>query len=180
MTSDKLFQWLLLVYRWIDDNKQLLNTGLLLLIAVWLSFERGRLKDLVYQLRTLRQEVRAVQTEVESSPTSAGVPPGNDAGSVDAWDQIRNTWTNVRDRIERKIEQLDGRVRRKYENIARYNYANVIQQLHKDEELGEGARDALVKMNDLFLKFRRNPRRATKEEAERFNRMFDSASSELP
>jgi len=96
------------------------------------------------------------------------------------WEQLRDRWARVRDRIEQKIEDLDGRVRRKYENIPRYNYENVIKQLNADRALGEDATLALLGMNDLFLRLRTNPQRTRKEDLQEFERRFSAASRELP
>jgi hypothetical protein len=88
-------------------------------------------------------------------------------------------WREVRERIAVKILALDGRVRRKYNGMARYKYDAIITALNKDEELSAGAAAALVEMDKIALS-RRRLHGATKAEAERVAHLCEIASKELP
>ena len=89
---------------------------------------------------------------VEVSPVST-LPTATD--DQDRWEQIRSIWANARDRLEAAIKAIpDGRVRRKYESIARYSYAPIIEQLVADGAIGQETADAARSMNDSFLSLR--------------------------
>lgn len=160
---------------WLD--KQTLNSIALFLIVLWLSSERKKLKEqLAYHLDALRQQVLAVREDVEAQESSSA----QNTAQLQNWENIRSKWADARERLEIMIEQLDGRVRRKYGKISRYNYEDIIRQLQNDKSLTTGAANALSDMNRRFFSLRSNPARATLQDVISFAELHRRAGTELP
>ena len=149
----------------------------MILVARRLRQERVKLSD---RVDTLRQIVQAAREETEvaqlqaqiavppltSSPNAAGV--GNQATAqsqtqvevsdgVPNWEAIRSAWSEIRERIELKIERIRrARVRSKYSEFTRYTYMDIINALRHDDEIKVPVWLALINMDRLFhqLKFR--------------------------
>jgi hypothetical protein len=159
---------------WLD--KQMINTIILFLIVLWLSYERRKLKEtLTYHLSAIRQLVLAVREDAETTPEGQGAAVG-----PEHWETIRKTWAEARERIEIAIEELDGRVRKKYGQMARYSYADIIVQLQADKKLSANAANALVEMNRIFLGLRRRTQQTSRQDADGFGNLYQRATPELP
>ena len=156
-------------------EQPLVNTFLLFVIVFWLRREGRRLANVVYEMRTLNQKVTAFRTDIETAPSSENGSNGPAAN----WEGMRTLWDDLRDRIELKVEQLDGRVRRKYENIPRRSYNDVIVQLAKDCAINEQTATNLVEMNNIFMSYRNRRLQTPKEMAERFARLSQIPQKEL-
>ena len=129
-----------------------LNTLILIITVFWLRRERKKLsKDLSYNITTLQNKVDAVRDDVETSSV-----PGQEA---QYWNELRQLWSDTRSQIEATVEALDGRVRRKYARLKRYNYKAIIDQLAQDGGIDEDTRKHLIDMNDTFFSYRSNPSR---------------------
>lgn len=138
----------------------------------WLHLERIKLETAI---NTLGKQVEALKTEVEEGP---GQP--EPAATAEHWDQIRQMWADMRERMEYAIEvKIDRRKLRKYSTLQRYNYSNIITNLQRDFGLSPEAEDALQRMNSGFLSLRR-AKAATKEHASWFWTYYQRADKVLP
>lgn len=143
-------------------------------ILLWqLKRERRKLEAAV---GTIAQRVTAIQETVEEAPAEA--PPG---ASAENWETIREKWADVRERLEYLIETnvSDGRRLRKYNNIPRHSYEEVIATLRRDRLLNADAAANLMAMNATFLGLRR-ARAATPQLAQEFVNRYNQASDRLP
>src|SRR5690606_31748661 len=132
----------------------------------WLKYERRKLQRAIeYHISTIKQLVLANRDAAEVSE-QAGQP------GIANWEQLRERWSEVRDRIEQAVNDLDGRVRRKYASIPRYSYAPVIRQLRDDTAISARAADALLSMNEQFLALRPRPANATAMTVNQFQNWY--------
>ena len=90
-------------------------------------------------------------------------------------------WADMRERMEYAIERniRGGRKLRKYSNLQRYNYSEIITNLRQDLGLTPEAEDALQRMNGAFLSLRR-AKAATKEHASWFWAYYQRADKVFP
>jgi len=126
------------------------------------------LDDSEQRISTLSSKLNALQSllednqrpPLEPSVTLPQMPTGtlNDPEDRKNWEIIRSEWTDIRDEIERTIEMMDGRVRRKYSEAPRYKYDKIINFLEQDKVLGSKAALAAKNMDGVFMQIR--PRNA--------------------
>ncbi len=158
---------------WID--KTLVELIVLFLLVAWLKRERKKLQRTIeYHVSTVKQLVLANRDAVEV------IEQVNHPAGIEHWEQLREIWSEARDRIEEAVNNLDGRVRRKYGNIARYSYAPIIRQLRDDRAISARAADALLSMNEQFLALRRRPAAATAAIVNQFENWRNIGTGELP
>jgi hypothetical protein len=117
-------------------------------------------------------------SDYAKEPTAAAALDG-----VSKWQEINTIWRVVRDEIEDKISKLDGRSRRRYNNLYRHNYSEIIDMLLADGKLAQAQADAAKQMNQFLLawKPKRNKSEITEEdikEFEEWKKVFDGASAQ--
>jgi hypothetical protein len=139
----------------------------------WLRQERAKLD---ISIKTLSQQLSALEDAIEEG----SVQP-EPAASAEHWEQIRQMWADMRERMEYAIERniRGGKKLRKYSNLQRYNYAEIITSLRQDLGLSAEVEDALQRMNGAFLSLRR-AKAATNEHASWFWAHYQRADKALP
>jgi hypothetical protein len=182
----RLAEWLPQLISQIVDwarliDKQTLNTALLFIIVLWLSLERRKFEKIFDAVVTLRQLVSALRQEQETPPEPDPQAPRYAAAGQQNWQKVRDLWADARNRIELKIDDLDGRIRRGYANMPRYSYAEIIDRLYnRDRQFSQNAAKALLEMNNAFFALRPKPYQTTSAEAEEFESLYRIAEKELP
>jgi len=133
-----------------------------------------RFDDRLLSLRKMLQALRD-ETETASEPDAVA-----DEGR-EYWEKVRSLWATTRNRIELAIDRIsDSLVRRKYANMDRYTYRDIIFALNGDKIFGNLVAAQLVQMSGTFMKLRRHPRSTTKQDVERFEVLYRAVSSSLP
>jgi hypothetical protein len=117
---------------------------------------KPQLDDLKASLEAAQNKLNEMQRraidEREIDAPVAALP----VSEQNRWEDIRKLWEEARDQIESKIKTIDGRKQRKYENITRYSYAPIINQLADDGVIDEETANAARRMNQSFLALRKN------------------------
>lgn len=139
--------------------------------------------DISKQLADLKESVEAAQKQllemqrhsVDERPivTDAIIAPPIEVNMLqeeNSWLKIREIWGVSRDYLEKAISTriTDGRRRRKYETMTRYNYAEIIDLLLQDGAISNSAADAAQNMNRKFLALRSRKRPAERSELDEF------------
>jgi hypothetical protein len=139
----------------------------------WLRHERTKLDT---SIRRLSQQLGALEDTIEEG--SAQPEP---TATPEHWEQIRQMWADMRERMEYAIEKKirGGRKVRKYSNLQRYNYSEIITNLRQDLGFTPEVEDALQRMNGAFLTLRR-AKAATEEHASWFWTYYKRADKALP
>jgi hypothetical protein len=107
---------------------------------------------------------------------SADSPPNND------WELIRSIWTDARNKLEKIIEEADGRRTRKYARLPRQNYKDVITALLNDGFINNSIADDAYFLNRQFRSLRNGKRVITdeiKNEFARRKKHFDEGIARL-
>jgi hypothetical protein len=184
-----ILDWIAVLPDWMKDSKAI-EIVLLLIIGTQLGRvvrqlrrQRAGLDDVIERLgerlSAFRKMLQAVRDETETA-NEPETPSPADAGP-EYWEKVRSLWAITRNRIESRIDQIsDGRVRRKYANMDRYVYRDIIFALNADNALTNTVAANLFHMSGIFMKLRRNPKSATKQDAERFEALYKAVSSSLP
>ncbi len=148
---------------------------------------RTQLDDLKASVEAAQQKLNEIQRQatdegVEDLPIAAlPLPLPTTSNDQDRWEQIRTIWANGRDRLEAAVKAIpDGRVRRKYETIARYNYDPIIRQLVADGAISQEAAHASQNMNDNFLALRRRKQPVSEDMLNRFKDWQAEIERQLP
>jgi hypothetical protein len=138
------------------------------------DFREADIAGAVKALQTQLADIQRVSTDDSVLASQSKEDPSATAN----WEEIKNIWTDARDKLEKVIDDQDGRRTRKYGQMTRRDYTTVINTLLGDGLIDKSiARDASY-MNDTYLSFknRRNP--ITEEVKKEFNqrkRNFDRA-----
>jgi hypothetical protein len=195
-----ILDWISALPDWMKDSKAI-EIGLFLLIGVQLSrivrqlrrqrteldhtlqrqlteFDHsvGRFDDRLLSLRKMLQAVRD-ETETETASGSSAVA---DVGR-EYWEKVRSLWATTRNRIELEIDRIpDSLLRRKYANMDRYTYSNIIFELKADRILENAVAAKLIQMSGAFMKLRAYPKGTTKQDADRFASLYRAVSGSLP
>jgi hypothetical protein len=116
------------------------------------------------RLKALQGQVVAIQrnTSDEALPVSTPTTSAN-ASSDDDWESIKKWWSDARDHLEAIIDNEDGRRTRKYEDMTRYDYTPIIDNLLSDEFIDLAAAKNARAMNEEFLSLRNRKRPITDE-----------------
>ena len=130
-----------------------------------------RLVDIAKSLRKQKEAAEAASDE-EPEPPAAGA-------STENWERLRTKWSDARERVEQAIVNLHGNARRKYGDMARFNYRRIAEALHKDNAISLEGAAALRELDQLALS-RRRARAATDEEAARADQLYKVLRKELP
>ncbi len=109
-------------------------------------------KDKVLEHRAAQKAEQNLTTEIVSTTESEAV---SNLDSSSKWPDLRELWRGVRDEIESRIDNLDGRRKRAYNRLYRHNYTDIVNMLVADEELTQAEAAATINMN-LFLLSRKN------------------------
>jgi hypothetical protein len=141
--------------------------------VAWLRRERTKLD---ISINTLSQQIGALEDAIEE-----GADQPEPAAAPKHWEQIRRMWADMRERMEYAIEERirDGRRRRKYSNLQRHSYEDIINNLQRDLGLSSDAAEALRRMNAGFLNLRRS-KAATEDHAKWFWAYYQLADKMLP
>jgi hypothetical protein len=90
---------------------------------------------------------------------------------VENWETVGMIWREVKDRVEAMIDRIpDGRVRRKYNTITRYQYAEVASFLRSDGLLTQAQANALMEMDGNFRSIRNRRTEVTQNVLDQFVR----------
>jgi hypothetical protein len=151
------------------------------MIAPEMTERLKALPEMTERLKALQVQVVAIQRNAtdEALPTLASKTATNET-SDDDWDAIKKPWSDARDQLERIIDEADGRRTRKYENIARYSYADIIDNLLKDGLIDIAIAEPALAMNREFLALRPRTRPIddnVKRNFTRWKKNFDRAVS---
>jgi hypothetical protein len=84
------------------------------------------------------------------------------------WEEIKNIWTDARDKLDDIIENADGRKKRKYGEVNRRDYTNIINLLLADGLINKTIADHALYMNDTYLSFRNQRNIITEEVKQKF------------
>jgi hypothetical protein len=180
-----ILDWLDALPDWSKDGKWI-QIALLIAIVHLLSRQRARLQDTVNliesRLITLRKLVEAVRDDTETVTEPAPPATNGSTAGPDHWETVRRTWASARNRIELAIDEgvKDGRKRRRYANMSRYTYNDIIFALRSDGALKTETATRLIEMNALFLRLRARPRATTEAQANHFEALYRAASANLP
>ena len=130
-------------------------------LAEQLDTSQSRIGTLTSKLDAIEKLLDDQRTQV-SQLTAPVLPQNgrslNDAEDTKNWETIREGWYEIRDGLEAVIEMLPADLRRKYSEARRYSYAEIIDDLQKDNVLDNKAALAAKNMNQIFLQVR--PRNA--------------------
>jgi hypothetical protein len=125
--------------------------------------------------QTMGQKIADVRNTAEQRPVGPSSP-----ADAESWEQIRNLWSDARDRMEITIGDIaDDRVRRKYSRYSRSDYADIISSLQQDGLISADVATALKAMNEKFLALKR-ARAARPEGAGEFQQLHSVADKALP
>ena len=118
--------------------------------------------------QVLAQTLQQMSTSEKAEPAKVKV-----VDPLAKWETIRNIWENVRQEIEKIIDNLsDGRRKRKYDNMDRYNYKDIINTLENDKALISSKALAARNMNSIFHSWRvRDKTTITAGDVEAFKRL---------
>jgi hypothetical protein len=174
--------WFFALPEWMRDSKTI-EIILFLLIVQLLRRQRARLNETVDRLddrlSTFQKMIEALRLETETV-TQSSSPNVPDAGT-EFWDTVRGLWATTRSRIELATKGFsDGRTRRRYANMDRYTYRDIIFALAADKVFKTAIADKLLRMSGMFLKLRANPQNTTRQDAEQFEALYRQVSSALP
>jgi hypothetical protein len=94
------------------------------------------------------------------------------------WSELQSIWVNTKNEIDERLDEVvasiaDGRRRRKYDNLNRQNYQNIILQLYEDRRLGSRETDAALEMNNIFNSKRNRRSAVTSDDVDHFNHLRD-------
>jgi hypothetical protein len=134
---------------------------------------KGQLTELQESVEAAQAQLKEMQRQSVDERTEPLVVPDQplDSQSSDDWEAIRIIWGDARDRLEAIITRIrDGRIKRKYDGIARYNYKDVIRTLYDDQLINVETRNISQQMNDTFLLYRRRTRPVTPEIVQQFKK----------
>jgi hypothetical protein len=134
--------------------------------------------DITEKLQALQTQVVAIQRDTADSLIQSQSVESSSA-SDDDWESIKKMWTDARDRLEKIIEQADGRRARKYEKLARYNYTDVIKNLLADGFIDISIAVDARYMNDEFLLLRNRQRPISQDIKNRFAKRKKRFDDEL-
>ena len=142
------------------------------------------LKELVptieEKLQALQKQVIAIQLHSANNRVQSSSATAADPQSDDDWDSIKKMWSDARDKLEAIIDSADGRRKRKYEKIERYDYTTVIQTLAADGLISKSIEDDALHMYDEFQSLRNRKRPITDEIKRKFcaaKKQFDEETS---
>lgn len=112
---------------------------------------------------------QATLAAIEDAPRKldVGAPLGEAVdvgGEPERWSELQAIWNKTKSDIEERLTDAltrvtNARQRRRYDNLNRSNYENIILQLFEDRWLGSKETDAALEMNNIFnaKKNRRSP-----------------------
>jgi hypothetical protein len=138
------------------------------------DFKDADIAGAVKALQTQVADIQRVSTDDSVLASQSKEDPSARAN----WEEIRNIWTDARDKLEKIIDDQDGRKTKKYGQMSRRDYTTIINTLQIDGLIDKAiARDAAY-MNDTYLSFRNQRNPITEEVKREFNqhkRNFDRA-----
>lgn len=134
-------------------------------LTAQLNTAQDRIGTLTSKLDAIEKLLDDQRTQVSQAPTP--LPQNgrslNDAEDIKNWETIREGWYEIRDGIESVIETLPADLRRKYSDAKRYTYAEIIDDLQKDNVFDNKTALAAKNINQVFLQVR--PRNAVIDSA---------------
>lgn len=183
--------WLLDQFPWLADLLPVLTVlrelwhdyqGLFVVAALWFVHRQLRKERILLseKVGNLSQIVKGIRDDAEAglaadasaAPAPAGAVPAPQQQTADGannWDQVREIWRELRDRLELTIENVErARARAKYANIPRYGYRRVIKSLEDDEMFGASVADKLMALDRRFGSLKFAPGNATSEDVKLF------------
>jgi hypothetical protein len=133
-------------------------------------------KDSLKALQTQLADIQRVSADdsVLASQSIAVEDPSARAN----WEEIRNIWTDARNKLEKIIDNEDGRKTRKYAQMNRRDYTSIIENLLSDGLIDRTIARNAIYMNDTYLSFRNQRNVITEDLKSEFNqrkRSFDNA-----
>jgi hypothetical protein len=178
-----IVDWISALPEWMKDSKTI-EIVLFLLIVQLLRRQRTRLSETVNRLddrlSTFQKMIEALRLESETVSQGQSSPNVPDAGP-EFWDTVRALWATTRSRIELAIQGFsDGRTRRRYANMDRYTYRDIIFALTTDKVLTNAVADKLLRMSGMFFRLRANPQNTTRQDAAQFETLYRAVSNDLP
>ncbi len=139
-------------------------------------------KDKVLEHR----EIQKTEQSLTNEPVSFSEKESESNTDVsNRWHELRDIWRGVRDEIESRIDNLDGRRKRSYNRLYRHNYTDIVNMLVIDKQLTQAEADATINMN-LFLLSRKNQDKSniTDADVEKFkawrDQFFQASAQNLP
>ncbi len=132
---------------------------------------KGQLADLMQSIEAAQKQLAEMQRHAadERPAPTANRQAQETSLTEDKWEDIRRIWTEAREALEKIIDNIsDGRTRRRYNGITRYSYAEIAKTLRHDGLISEEAAEAVQRMNETFLIYRRRSRPVTQEILQQF------------
>jgi hypothetical protein len=133
--------------------------------------------DIAGVVKAMEKQVADIQ-RVTTDDSVLASQTKEDPSARANWEEIKNIWSDARDRLEKIIDDQDGRRTRKYGGMSRLDYTTIINTLLSDGLVDKTiARDASY-MNDTYLSFKNQRNPITEEVKREFNqrkRNFDRA-----
>jgi len=135
---------------------------------------KGQLADLASSVEAAQKQLAELQRHSADERALPAVADQSQSPLVsqDKWEEMRTIWTEVREKLEQLIDDIpDGRVRRKYDGISRYSYADISKTLLKDGFIDNSTSKAIERMNETFLSSRRRARPITNDDLQSFKEL---------
>jgi hypothetical protein len=133
--------------------------------------------DIAGVVKAMEKQVADIQ-RVTTDDSVLASQTKEDPSARANWEEIKNIWSDARDKLEKIIDDQDGRRTRKYGRMSRLDYTTIINTLLSDGLVDKTiARDASY-MNDTYLSFKNQRNPITEEVKREFNqrkRNFDRA-----
>jgi hypothetical protein len=133
--------------------------------------------DIAGAVRALQSQVADIQ-RVSTDDSVLASQSNEDPSARAKWEEIKNIWSEARDKLEKIIDDQDGRRTRKYGRMSRRDYTTIINTLQIDGLIDKTIAGDATYMNNTYLSFRNQRNPITEEVKREFNqrkRNFDRA-----
>jgi DNA gyrase/topoisomerase IV subunit A len=131
--------------------------------------------DIAGIVKAMEKQVADIQRVTTDDSVLASLSK-EDPSARENWEEIKDIWSDARDKLQKVIDDQDGRKTRKYGRMSRLDYTTIINTLLSDGLIDKPiARDATY-MNDTYLSFKNQRNPITDEVKREFNqrkRSFD-------
>lgn len=135
------------------------------------------------QIKQINELQRMAADEPQAAPQqaqAAATVTQDSSTSDNNFELIRDHWSRTRDKIESIVESItDGRTRRKYNTLARYDYTEIIKKLKDDGMITTKAAAAANMMNKAYLSLRGRKRPITQANVDLFAGSASDFENEL-
>lgn len=172
---------------WSGLNSLLLVGGLFW-ISQRLKSERRKFAALVAELAGELNDKIAITTEIaKAARNSAETAALHAQSSTPAmpdhhhWANLHNNWQRVRERIDKTVNKIQHPIqRRKYAQLGRESYHDLINALKTDGHIPAHAASALLTLNAAMLSHKDKTAPATSDDVAHLQSLLETAEASLP